>query len=56
LSEGQGIYIPSMIWDSQVFMTADAMLLSLASTNYDKDDYINDLKEFEKIVKEKYVN
>ncbi len=35
-----------MIWDSQVFMTGDDVLLSICSTPYDKSDYIEDMSSF----------
>tara|TARA_R110000744_G_scaffold147499_1_gene260425 strand:+ start:150 stop:542 length:393 start_codon:yes stop_codon:yes gene_type:complete len=44
--EGEGIYIPEMTWDSQVFMTGDDLLIVLASTEYNKHDYISSKEKF----------
>ena len=44
--EGEGIYIPEMTWDSQVFKTGDDLLLVIASTEYDETDYITDKAMF----------
>ena len=41
-----------MIWDSQEFLTYDSILLSLASTNYDKSDYIEDFDLFTTLTKD----
>lgn len=40
LSPVQGVHVPAMVWDSQVFKTGKDILLVLASTEYNKDDYI----------------
>lgn len=42
----KAIYIPSGIWDEQIYHTPDTILLVLANTDYDKSDYITDWKEF----------
>ena len=42
----EGIYVPHLIWDSQVFKTGDDLLLVLASTKYDINDYISSREEF----------
>jgi len=47
----QGLYIPEMIWDSQIY-SLDATLVVLASTHYNPDDYINDYEEFKRISNE----
>jgi len=49
LQEDEGIYIPSLIWDSQIFMTGSDILLSLCSTNYDEKDYIDNFNKFKAI-------
>ncbi len=49
LTLGESVFVDSMVWDSQKYLTEDAILLSLCSTKYNKDDYITDLNEFEKI-------
>jgi dTDP-4-dehydrorhamnose 3,5-epimerase-like enzyme len=50
LNPGEAIYIDKMIWDYQKFITGNEFMLVLASTNYDPLDYINDKKEFYRIV------
>lgn len=45
-SASTGLYIPEMIWDEQVYMSDDTVLLVIANTNYDTNDYINNYKEF----------
>ena len=44
-----GLYIPSMIWDEQIYCTKDTTLLAFASTNYTIDDYIVDYDKFKKL-------
>lgn len=46
LEENQTILIENLIWDSQVFLTNNAVLLCLCSTPYIADDYILDLDLF----------
>ena len=41
-----GLYIPKQIWGVQYSFTSDAILLVLASDNYDEFDYLNDYSEF----------
>jgi UDP-2-acetamido-3-amino-2,3-dideoxy-glucuronate N-acetyltransferase len=41
-----GLHIPPMIWGAQHHYTHDAVLLVLASREYDPDDYIRDFGEF----------
>jgi UDP-2-acetamido-3-amino-2,3-dideoxy-glucuronate N-acetyltransferase len=47
----QGIYIPNLVWDSQVFRTEDDLLLVLASTDYDREDYIESISVFNAVKK-----
>lgn len=42
----QGVYVPNLTWDSQVFKTGDDILLVLASTDYNREDYIESLSAF----------
>lgn len=51
MEANDAVYIHEMIWDSQIFLTDDALLLVLASTKYCKDDYITDFTEFKKMTK-----
>jgi len=46
LTPNDAIFVDKMIWDSQVFMTGDDVLLSICSTPYDKSDYIEDMSSF----------
>jgi len=41
-----GLYIPPLVWDTQVDFSADAVLLVLASHAYNSDDYIRDYQQF----------
>ena len=47
-----GIYLPRMIWKEMYDFSEDSVLLCLASTHYDPDEYIRDYDEFLKIVNE----
>ena len=49
LEENQMIFVDKMIWDSQVYITGEEVLLSLCSTEYDPADYITDIAEFTKL-------
>ena len=49
LHEGDSTFADKLVWDSQTFLTPDAVLLSICSTEYDPDDYIEDLDEFKQI-------
>ena len=41
LKENEYIYVGKEVWDAQSFLTGEDILLVLCSTNYDKNDYIN---------------
>lgn len=43
----QGVHVPSLIWDSQIFKTGDDVLLVLASTDYNREDYIESISTFD---------
>ncbi len=45
-----GIYLPKMIWKDMYDFSEDSVLLCLASTHYDPNEYIRDYGEFVKIV------
>lgn len=47
---GVGLLIPPMVWDIQYRYSPDAVLLVLASHEYDSDDYIRDYDQFLKEV------
>jgi len=46
LSEGQYVFVDSMIWDQQQYLTGDDILLSICSTEHDEEDYIKDYQQF----------
>lgn len=43
-----GIYIPTMVWKDMYDFSNDSVLLVLASTHYDPDEYIRDFEEYAK--------
>ena len=46
-----GVYIPKMIWKDMYDFSADSVLLVLASTHYDGEEYIRDYDEYLKELK-----
>ena len=48
-SPQQGLLIPEMIWDEQVYRGEDAVLLVLSNLKYDPKDYIHNYEEFKKL-------
>ena len=50
-----GIYLPSMVWKEMYDFSEDSVLLCLASTHYDETEYVRDLDEYKKMVKESKV-
>jgi len=44
-----GVHVPPMIWSPVHAFTSDAVLLVLASTPYDPDDYVHDYDEFRRL-------
>ncbi|MBN2919714.1 MAG: WxcM-like domain-containing protein [Lactobacillus sp.] len=46
-----GIYIPKMIWKDMYDFSADSVLLVLASTHYEKKEYIRNYDEYLQIVR-----
>ena len=48
-----GVYLPTMVWKDMYDFSSDSVLLCLASTAYDAEEYIRDYDEFVKIIKEK---
>ena len=53
LGPGKHTHVGNLIWDSQTFLTPDAVLLSICSTKYNASDYITDIDEFIAIINEK---
>ncbi len=47
-----GIYLPKMIWKDMYDFSEDSVLLCVASTHYDANEYIRNYDEFLKIVNE----
>lgn len=45
-----GIYLPTMVWKDMYDFSSDSVLLVLASTYYDPDEYIRDYETFEREV------
>ena len=45
-----GIYLPKMLWKDMYDFSADSVLLCLASTHYDAEEYIRDYDAFLEIV------
>jgi len=41
-----GIYLPAMVWKDMYDFSRDSVLLVLASTHYDADEYIRDYDAF----------
>jgi acetyltransferase-like isoleucine patch superfamily enzyme/dTDP-4-dehydrorhamnose 3,5-epimerase-like enzyme len=41
-----GLYVPPMVWRTQYQFSPDAVLLALASSRYDPEDYIRDYDQF----------
>ena len=52
----QALYIPNLIWDEQIYLTSDSVLLVLANTNYDSSDYIESYDEFKRLKNESKYN
>lgn len=46
LKPGQYTYVGKMVWDEQIFMTGKDVLLVLASTSYDRNDYITTYNDY----------
>ena len=45
-SPQQALYVPEMIWDEQSYRSEDSVLLVLANTKYDPEDYIHNFEDF----------
>ena len=48
-SPQQGLIIPEMIWDEQIYRGEDAVLLVLSNKKYDPKDYIHNYEEFKNL-------
>ena len=47
ITPNQAVFIDKMVWDSQIFKTGNDVLLSICSTYYEKEDYIEDFNDFQ---------
>lgn len=45
----QGVYLPKMVWKEMYDFSPDSVLLVLASTHYDGNEYIRDYYDFLKL-------
>ena len=50
MKPGECVQVPPLVWDTQIFLTGDDVLLVLCSTEYKKSDYILDYDEFTHII------
>ncbi len=48
-----GIYLPTMVWKDMYDFSEDSVLLVLASTHYDPNEYIRDYDDFVKEIRRK---
>ena len=46
-SPQQGLYVPNMIWDEQIYKSQETILMSICSRHYDPIDYIHDYEQFQ---------
>lgn len=51
LLKGDGVLIKKMTWDWQKFLTGYDSALVICSTTYDTKDYIENISDFHKIIK-----
>jgi dTDP-4-dehydrorhamnose 3,5-epimerase-like enzyme len=51
-----GVYIPKMIWKDMYDFSADSVLLVLASTHYDGEEYIRNYDEYLKVIRRNIEN
>lgn len=45
----QGVYLPKLVWKEMYDFSSDSVLLCLASTHYNGDEYIRDYDDFLKL-------
>ena len=45
-----GLYVPQMVWRSMENFSTNALCMTLASTPYDKDDYLRDYESFKNLI------
>lgn len=47
-----GVYIPKMIWKDMYDFSSDSVLLVLASTHYDSNEYLRNYDEYLNVIKD----
>jgi hypothetical protein len=47
-----GVFIPPLVWCKLMNFTRGAACISLASEEYEPDDYIHDYEEFKRLIRE----
>ena len=47
----EGVYIPKMVWKEMFDFSADSVLLVLASTHYDGQEYLRDYEQYRMLMK-----
>ena len=50
LKKNEAILVPELVWDSQEFLSDDAAILVVCSTEFNLDDYILDYTSFLKAI------
>lgn len=53
MTPGFGFFLDTYTWATVVYCVADTILLAFCSENYNKEEYIYDYEEFEKMKEEK---
>ncbi len=49
IRQGEYVLLNEMIWDWQIFLTGNDVLLSICSVPYDKKNYITDFQKFKQL-------
>jgi len=52
----EGLFLPKMSWRELFNFSEDAICLVLASEKYDSNDYVHDIDEFSKLMKNSKIN
>ena len=52
LREGDAVFMDTMTWGSQRYLTGDDILLVLCSEEHDEEEYIKDYNQFLQIIEE----
>ena len=51
LRPNEWVFIDRLIWDSQIFLTGQDILMAMCSTPYNKPDYIEDFDAFSRMMR-----